>query len=238
MARPTVIQDGMLLEAARAVFLERGLAATTAEVAARAGVSEGTLFKRFGSKAKLFEAAMTAESDVEALVAQVAYGAAGRPAEEVLGTLAAAILAKFERIVPMIVTHISGTLVGEHFPPFMRSSPPPVRLLQAVEALLSSLVADGKLAKVDVAVVSRTLVGSLFQYVFLDYVVARASGTRAHTIDGPTYAAGLVKLVLFGAASPASSPARRPRAGRPDLPAPPTKKPSKRAKTRRQGGHS
>ena len=52
MARPTVIRDEQILDAARIVFLERGVLATTAEVAQRAQVSEGSLFKRFKTKAE------------------------------------------------------------------------------------------------------------------------------------------------------------------------------------------
>ncbi|MBK6513564.1 MAG: TetR family transcriptional regulator [Polyangiaceae bacterium] len=40
MARPTVIRNEAILEAARDVFLERGILGTSAEVAQRAGVSE------------------------------------------------------------------------------------------------------------------------------------------------------------------------------------------------------
>ena len=58
MARPTVIRNEAILQAARDVFLERGILATSAEVAQRAGVSEGSLFKRFKTKADLFRAAM------------------------------------------------------------------------------------------------------------------------------------------------------------------------------------
>jgi AcrR family transcriptional regulator len=53
-----VISDARLLEVARQVFLEHGIAATTHEVARRAGIAEGTLFRRFPSKAELFRAAM------------------------------------------------------------------------------------------------------------------------------------------------------------------------------------
>ncbi len=59
MARPITIKADDLLEAARQVFLKKGTQATTAQVAERAGVSEGTLFKRFGTKADLFRSAMT-----------------------------------------------------------------------------------------------------------------------------------------------------------------------------------
>ena len=52
------MQVTLILSAARAVFLERGAMGTTSEVAARAGVSEGTIFNRFKSKEMLFRAAM------------------------------------------------------------------------------------------------------------------------------------------------------------------------------------
>src|SRR5579883_458509 len=58
MARPATIKDETIIEAARAVFLARGIRATTAEVAERAGISEGTIFNRFKSKVDLFRAAM------------------------------------------------------------------------------------------------------------------------------------------------------------------------------------
>src|SRR6186713_1398186 len=56
--RPPVIDSARLLAVAREVFLERGIRATTLEVAERAGVSEGVLFHRFKSKEGLFSAAM------------------------------------------------------------------------------------------------------------------------------------------------------------------------------------
>lgn len=50
-------RPGELLEAALDLFVEKGFAATRAEeVAARAGVSKGTLFLYFGSKEELFKA--------------------------------------------------------------------------------------------------------------------------------------------------------------------------------------
>jgi AcrR family transcriptional regulator len=58
MARPTVIDDQVLLKAARAAFLESGFSVPTAEIAKRAGISEGSIFKRYGTKAELFAAAL------------------------------------------------------------------------------------------------------------------------------------------------------------------------------------
>lgn len=54
MARPQHYGDEDLLDAARDVFLELGPSAASRVLAERAGVSEGTLFKRFGTKRELF----------------------------------------------------------------------------------------------------------------------------------------------------------------------------------------
>ncbi len=49
---------GLLQEAAREVFAERGYSATTREIASRAGVSHDLIFRYFGSKEKLFSDAV------------------------------------------------------------------------------------------------------------------------------------------------------------------------------------
>ena len=61
--RPPVISTERLLQVAREVFFELGIRATTAEVAARAGIAEGTIFHRFKSKEELFRAAMNFDPD-------------------------------------------------------------------------------------------------------------------------------------------------------------------------------
>lgn len=61
-----------LLDAAAAVFMERGYAgATTKEIARRAGVSEGTIYRHFVDKRELFGAvfANRSASDFEAVTA-------------------------------------------------------------------------------------------------------------------------------------------------------------------------
>lgn len=58
MARPRRISEDDVLTAARAAFVEQGFGASTREIARRAGISEGVLFQRHGTKAELFFAAM------------------------------------------------------------------------------------------------------------------------------------------------------------------------------------
>jgi AcrR family transcriptional regulator len=59
MSRPSSITNEQILDAARAVFFEHGFASgSTAEIARRANISEGSIFNRFETKEALFEAAM------------------------------------------------------------------------------------------------------------------------------------------------------------------------------------
>ena len=67
---------GVILEAARKVFAERGLAVPIDEVARQAGVGAGTIYRHFPSKEALYEAVLV--EDFEAVVAR-AKALASRP---------------------------------------------------------------------------------------------------------------------------------------------------------------
>jgi AcrR family transcriptional regulator len=58
VGRNKTVSDEDLLGVARETFVEKGFAASTREIARRAGVSEGVLFQRFATKEDLFFAAM------------------------------------------------------------------------------------------------------------------------------------------------------------------------------------
>jgi AcrR family transcriptional regulator len=58
MARPQQFDNEALLESMRDTFLDLGPGASTQELAKRAGVSEGTLYKRFVSKRRMFTEAL------------------------------------------------------------------------------------------------------------------------------------------------------------------------------------
>lgn len=204
MARTAHIADTDLLAAARAVFLEKGVAGTTAEVATRAGVSEGTLFKRFGSKTRLFEAAMTELSDTSGIVEKVAFGAAGKPADVVMYELGMVVLQRFQAIVPFVAMHMAGAMSHEHLPLFGKGTPAPMRMLEAVEALFAALVEEGTLRKVRVDVLARMLVGALWQYAFLDYMMRRFTGLEAHSVGPDDFVREQVSILLLGVAPEAS----------------------------------
>lgn len=73
---PDRTKDAAILRAARASFFERGFTASTIEdIAARAGVSKVTVYKRWEDKDALFEAAVKAE--MAAMIAELDAEPAG-----------------------------------------------------------------------------------------------------------------------------------------------------------------
>lgn len=67
-----------LLDAAALVFVERGYAgATTREIAARAGVSEGTIYRHFSDKRELFGAVFATRNAADFEAVQALPGLAG-----------------------------------------------------------------------------------------------------------------------------------------------------------------
>jgi AcrR family transcriptional regulator len=66
--------DRLVLDAAREVFAERGAAAPVSEVAARAGVGMGSLYRRYGSKTELLQrlCMLAMEQNIEAAEAGLA----------------------------------------------------------------------------------------------------------------------------------------------------------------------
>src|SRR5215468_10137273 len=69
MGRQKTITDEEVLRIARTIFRAQGHTATTREIAQAAGISEGVLYQRFGSKDELFFTAMRPRGpDVEQLL--------------------------------------------------------------------------------------------------------------------------------------------------------------------------
>src|SRR5580658_9339702 len=101
MARPVSIKDETIIEAARQVFLERGIQGTTAEVAERAGVSEGSVFKRFKSKGDLFRAAM-GDNIADPPFARDLHARVGKgDVREIMFDIGMEIVAFFRRLIPL-----------------------------------------------------------------------------------------------------------------------------------------
>lgn len=192
MARPVSISDEQILDAARAVFTEKGPRATTAEIAERAGVSEGILFKRFGSKAGLHKVAMS--SDI----------AGGWIRREMRAQAPLRTRKDFERFIrwqaevlrnvtPVVIMAWSsraqlGALPAELAGP----ESAPLVAIRTLGEMLEEEMKAGYLAARDAQAIAHMITGSVWHFVFLELLLGRDGG--AMTEDA--FVQQLARLVL------------------------------------------
>jgi AcrR family transcriptional regulator len=195
MARPVSIRDETIIAAAREVFLERGVQATTAEVAARAGVSEGSVFKRFKTKGELFSAAMADRlREPPCLVNLFARVGSGRTIEESLFDLGMELITFFRELIPLtMMTWSNPGLPSAISGP----NPPPVRGLKQLAGYFQAEMDRGRLRRYDAEILARTFIGSVHHFAFFELLQV---GDGQLPLGAETYVRGLVTLMMQGVA--------------------------------------
>ncbi len=203
MARPISIPDDQILEAARAVFTEKGPRATTAEIAERAGVAEGTLFKRFGNKAGLHKAAMT--SDI----------AGGWIRREMRAQAPLRTKKDFERFIHWQVDVVRNVApvsimawsfraqVGALPADLAGDESAPLVALRTLAEMIEEEMDSGYLTARDAPSISQIITGAVWHFVFLELLLGNGSGA----MDEDKFVHGLVRLVFADL-----QPPRKPRA--------------------------
>ncbi len=165
MARPTHFTDDALLVAAYEVFRDHGMEATTAEIARRAGSSEGTLFKRFQSKWGLFHAVMEKTNEVgmawtAGLADRVGRGAL---ADELEGASHEGI-DFFRLAVPL---HMMSGISREHTRMLATAwahEHPALTARRRIEGYFQAERRLGRIGKVDVEATARIFQGTLYNF--------------------------------------------------------------------------
>lgn len=170
MARPQSVTDDEVLAAARAVFLEKGVTATVDEVAARCGVGEATVFRRFPTKQALFVAAMDAETEpawgrgfAERWPASGDAGADG--VREALLSIANEILATGRKMMPLMLMKMSNPGL------WMSRERPPMRVVRATQLLtqfFSWQIESGYIRARDPRVAARIWLGALQHWIMFE----------------------------------------------------------------------
>jgi AcrR family transcriptional regulator len=166
LSRTTTITDEQILEAAKAVFLEEGFGAQTSKIAKRAGVSEGSIFKRFPTKEALFLASLSIDESPRwrRTLNDLEDEWRGR---EGLADLLEAIMEFFSEIVPQFMavmgSHGSRT-IGSLFQGL--SEDPPTRDLRAMTEFLQNQVDKRNIGNVDPGRTAHIILGTLIHYEF------------------------------------------------------------------------
>lgn len=199
MARHSTIRDETILDAAREVFLSRGVQATTAEVAERAGVSEGTLFNRFKSKDELFRAAMLSHGVKIAWVAALEERAGKGRVKDNLFEVGLQIVEFFRVLMPFMMMSWSNKASGDLPAVMQAKDPPPAAALRKVAAYFQAEIEAGRLRKSNPEVLARAFVGGLQSYVFFEMLL---KGRDPAPLTAEDFVRGHVNLLWSGIAPP------------------------------------
>ena len=124
MVRPRQISDADILSAARTCFLEHGPSLATGVIAKSLGISQATLFNRFGTKEELLRAALNLPE--AAWATNLETGPTQEPIAAQLTTIGLSILSFLKQLMPVMVTLRAS---GLNPPDFMNQgdAPPPIR---------------------------------------------------------------------------------------------------------------
>ncbi len=191
--RPPKIHSEHLLAIARQVFLERGISATTLEVAERAGVSEGTLFHRFKTKEGLFRQALQLpEEELPDRLIEAVDSISGQDIRESLDQLAEALLTIGRAGIPlMMMSWSSPTCRRTDDKNLLRYRLFMERLIGFFEAE----IAAGRLRPMDPEVIARTFLGAIHHHC----MSCALAPDPTWILPEKEYVRGLVDLVLWGA---------------------------------------
>jgi AcrR family transcriptional regulator len=207
MARPVSISDEQILDAARALFTEKGPRATTAEIAERAGVSEGTLFKRFGNKAGLHKVAMTSDIAGSWIRREMRAQAPLRTKKD---------FERFIRWQAEVVREVAPvSIMAWSFRAQIGALPAdlagpesaPLVALRTLAEMLEQEMDAGYLAARDAPAIARIITGSVWYFVFLELLL----GNPASATDEDVFVQELARLVLADLQPRRKRPAQRRR---------------------------
>lgn len=166
MARPKEFKTAKLLRSARRVFRDYGHSATTRQVARTAGISEGVLYQRFGTKDELFLAAFTEEApSLQGLIDLDSHADEPR---DYLASFAARTKDHFRSVIPSTLSMAAHPKYGSEL---MRNVH---RINRAAEiaAMLATRMriwsAAGRISKPDVGETIRVFVHALHSMAMLE----------------------------------------------------------------------
>ncbi len=202
MARTPSITDDEILDAAREVFLAEGFSGTTAEVAERAGISEGTIYRRFSEKIELFRAAMELPYPtwIDMLDDRVGEG----DLRQNLIDISIGMVDFFEETIPKINMIMSA---GDFDPAedMIRNQPesPPAVTLRKFTEFFERERKLGRIQPCDPEIVARTLLGSFFHYAFAEH----QGLNDIYPMPRQTFVRGVIDNTLHGLIGPSDADA-------------------------------
>lgn len=189
MGRPPLISREEIIAAAREVFLREGLSASIRDVAAVAGISEATIFKRFTTKAALVVAAMAPpKPDIAALLAPL-DGADPRQ-----GLVAAMenITEHFRQMLPLTLPIAMQNDVGLQAYVEEIGDNPATALNAALAAKLTALTNTGKLRRLQPFAVAGLIVATAHSLALFELMSIHGGRSPPEVIGN------MIDVIWFG----------------------------------------
>lgn len=199
MARPPKITNEEILSAARQVFLEEGFGASTLAIAEKAGISEASIFKRFGTKEGLFMEAMGV-FETPQWVKKLSNQQPTADIKSELTEICKQMLALYQVILPRVFMVMSRGNIP--IPP--PAPPPPIRDSQLLGAFLERAIAKGYLRSCDAMTIAYMITGSITNYVVVGNIASKMpfpiSIFQPKQIEPSIFIHNLIETLWFGIA--------------------------------------
>lgn len=194
--RPRLHTDEQILTVARACILEHGPAVSTAHIATELGLSQATLFKRFGSKEALLVRALL-PADHAGVVPWLEAGPSSAPLSDQLHELGTALLHLFDQVLPCVMMLRAS---NERAAQVALRDPNrgPIRLQRAAEDWFGRAAARGLIGATPATVAASAFVGALRSRVFTSHLL----GQRRDPEEDAAFLASLSRLLCFGISPP------------------------------------
>lgn len=160
--RPKKVSDEQILQAVRRCLVEHGASVSTQVIADSLGVSQATLFKRFGSKSNLLQTAILLPSKAAKardMMRILQEGPTDEPVREQLERLLLRLLRFFDEVLPSFASlHASGLTFDDPLP----ETSPPVMARKFLTNWIDQLQQDGRIRSgAHPESIALTLIGSM-----------------------------------------------------------------------------
>ena len=190
--RPRQILEEDILNAARDVFREDGHATTTANIAKRAGVSEGILFYRYKTKVALLTAVIHREVQPVKLLLEIENIAGQRTLKENLAIIIVTLLESVSRVHPFM--ELAETSPASHKIRqvlFSKGKPPPIQIVELIAGYFEAEMRLGRVRTIDARIAALAAFGACIDYV-------RSHHEMNDKRDDQAFVQGLVDLLFHG----------------------------------------
>jgi len=197
LARPRKYTDQEIIAATQRCVLTHGPSVSTTVIAAEIGLSQGALFKRFGTKERLIVAALCQPPTDLPFIEVVRAGPGTGPIRDQLIELGTTLLGMFRKIVPCFSMLAAA---GIDTKILSRPDSPPVVGRKAWTAWFEAAQRQGRIEPINAAATAVAFIGMLHARPFREQII----GDGGLTCSDEVYVTQIVDLLWSGMAPEAA----------------------------------